>query len=326
MNKVICVFSSSSNTIDPKYFEAAAELGNEIAGRGDVFLFGGGLTGLMGACAHAVHQRGGRIIGVIPEALNEKGIVFENCDELVVTDNMRERKAEMDARSDAFIALPGGFGTIEEIMEIITLKQLRYHNKPIVILNVSGYYNPLLAQFQSIVGQQFAKPGSCDLFLITDSVTDALDYIEHYIPAGYEERWLTDVLEPVSTEGRSAAAVSDAAGTVLKTADFEYCKLEVFIPKTHLALLQDTLRSVDAGHIGNYDSCLSYGEATGCWRALPGSSPYEGEYNTICEADEYKVEAICLKSRVEETIRAVKEIHPYEVPVINAIPLYKTGY
>nr|WP_084726411.1 divalent cation tolerance protein CutA [Sporobacter termitidis] len=109
-------------------------------------------------------------------------------------------------------------------------------------------------------------------------------------------------------------------------ADFEYCKIEVYIPKTHLALLKDALRSADAGHIGNYDCCLSYSDSTGCWRALPGSSPYQGDFNVICEADEYRVEAICLTSKVEETIRAVKEIHPYEQPVINAIPLYRTGF
>jgi len=326
MKKVICVFSSSSNAIDPAYFSAASALGAEIARRGDLFLYGGGLTGLMGACARAVHQGGGKVIGVIPKALNEKGIVYEACDELVVTENMRLRKAAMDARSDAFIALPGGFGTIEEIMEIITLKQLRYHNKPIVILNTNDYYGPLLKQFNEIVRQQFAKPGCFDLYFVTDSVGDALDYIDSYVPAVCEERWLTNV-EPVAN---GAGDLPAPAGTdpckATDITDIKYCKIEVYIPKTHLSLLQDTLRSVDAGHIGYYDSCLSYSETIGCWRALPGSNPYEGEFNTICQADEYKVEVICLKSRVEETIRAIKEIHPYEVPVINAIPLVGTGF
>jgi uncharacterized protein (TIGR00730 family) len=193
MNKVICVFSSSSNTIDQAYFNAASELGREIAQRGDQFLFGGGLTGLMGACARAVHQHDGKVIGVIPEALNEKGIVYDGCDELVVTSDMRERKAQMDARSDAFIALPGGFGTIEEIMEIITLKQLRYHNKPVVILNIDGYFNHLIEQIKTIISRQFAKSGCYDLFYITDNVVRALDYIRDYVPESYTERWLTDV-------------------------------------------------------------------------------------------------------------------------------------
>ena len=109
------------------------------------------------------------------------------------------------------------------------------------------------------------------------------------------------------------------------TADFEYCKIEIFIPKTHLALIKDALRAVDAGHLGNYDSCLSFSDTTGCWRALPGSQPYDGAFNVDCSAEEYKVEAICLTADIEKTIRAIKEVHPYELPVINAIPLYKTG-
>ena len=318
MNKIICVFSSSSNTVDPMYFDAAAELGRALASRGDTLLYGGGLTGLMGTCARAAHQGGGKVVGVIPKALNEKGIVYESCDELVVTDTMRTRKAEMDARSDAFIALPGGFGTIEEIMEIITLKQLQYHDKPVALLNIGGYYAPLLSQFEVIIAQQFAKPACTDLFLVTDSVTGTLDYIDSYAADSGRERWLTDVEAPSDPE-----CLPD---TAVRREDFDYCKIEVFIPKTHLALLKDTLRSADAGHLGNYDSCLSYHDVTGCWRALPGSNPYEGEYNVVCESSEYKVEALCLKSRVEETIRAIKAIHPYEVPVINALPLYKTGF
>ncbi len=107
--------------------------------------------------------------------------------------------------------------------------------------------------------------------------------------------------------------------------DFEYCKIEVFIPKTHLAVLRDALRRVDAGHIGNYDCCLSYCEVTGCWRPLEGSLPYSGTENIISSEAEYKVEAICKALKAEDTIRAIKEVHPYEVPVITAIPLYKTG-
>lgn len=317
MNNVICVFSSSSNTIDSFYFEAAAALGRALAARGDAYLFGGGTTGLMGAGARAVHEGGGRVIGVIPKALNEKGIVYEHCDALIVTESMRERKAQMDSRSDAFIALPGGFGTIEEIMEIITLKQLRYHNKPIVLLNVGGFYSGLLNQIEKIVQENFAKPGCFDLYHVTDSVEEALQYIDSYSPTGFQERWLTDVDSP-ETEKSHVLPSGDMA-------DYIYCKLEIYIPKTHFALLQDTLRSADAGHIGNYDSCLSYSDTTGCWRALPGSSPYEGDYNTVCEAGEYKVEVLCLKSKVDETIRAIKAVHPYEVPVIHALPLYRTG-
>lgn len=193
MNKVICVYSSSSCTIDKVYFDAASLLGSEIAQRGDLFLFGGGTTGLMGACAEAVHQQKGKVIGVIPEALNVTGIVYENCDELIVTKGMRERKAQMDEKSDAFIALPGGYGTLEEILEIITLKQLRYHNKAIVILNINGFYDNLLEQFNTLIQQQFAKIDCKELYFVTGEVTLGLEYIDTYTPKAFEERWLTDV-------------------------------------------------------------------------------------------------------------------------------------
>jgi len=108
--------------------------------------------------------------------------------------------------------------------------------------------------------------------------------------------------------------------------DFLYCKLEIFIPETHLTALQDALRRVDAGHIGNYDSCLSYSRVTGCWRPLKGSSPYKGEENVVSSEPELKVEVTCLRGRVDDTVDAIKKIHPYEVPVIHVIPLYRTSF
>lgn len=193
MNKVICVYSSSSCKISQLYFETAEKLGKEIALRGDTLLYGGGLIGLMGATAKAVHQNHGKVIGVIPKALNVKGVVYETCDELIVTEGMRERKAIMDARSDAFIALPGGFGTLEEVLEIITLKQLKYHNKAVVIINTTGFYDRLLAQFEEIIDQKFAKPESRSLYYVTNDPNEALKYIDSYQPMNIEEKWLTDV-------------------------------------------------------------------------------------------------------------------------------------
>lgn len=191
MNKVICVYSSSSNFIDKAYFDLAEQLGEAIAGNKDILLFGGGMRGLMGATATAVHRLKGKVIGVIPEALNQKGVVYETCDELVVTKDMRERKSVMDARSEAFIALPGGFGTLEELLEIITLKQLKYHNKAIVILNINGFYDDLLRQFDTIIDQRFAKQEATLLYHISQDVTDALDYIDTYIPIEFKDKWLT---------------------------------------------------------------------------------------------------------------------------------------
>lgn len=108
--------------------------------------------------------------------------------------------------------------------------------------------------------------------------------------------------------------------------DFLYCKLEIFIPKTHLAALQDALRSVDAGHIGNYDSCLSYSAVTGCWRPLAGSQPCLGDENVVSSEPEWKVEVTCLREKADLTVEAVKKVHPYEEPVINVIPLYRTSF
>ena len=193
MNKVICVYSSSSCTLDQIYFSAAEQLGKEITERKDSLLYGGGLTGLMGTIAKSVHDHNGKVIGVIPKALNVKGIVYETCDELVVTEGMRERKAIMDARSDAFIALPGGYGTLEEMLEIITLKQLRYHDKAIVILNINGFFDQLIEQFEKIIDLRFAKEDCRQLYYVTDIVSKALDYIDHYKPYEFSGQWLTDV-------------------------------------------------------------------------------------------------------------------------------------
>lgn len=108
--------------------------------------------------------------------------------------------------------------------------------------------------------------------------------------------------------------------------EFAYCKIEIFLPKTHLAVLQKALQQVDAGHIGGYDCCHSYYEVTGCWRPLAGSTPYSGTENVISSEPECKVEVICKAEKTEETIRAIQAVHPYEVPVITASPIYKTSF
>ena len=104
--------------------------------------------------------------------------------------------------------------------------------------------------------------------------------------------------------------------------NFQYLKLEIFIPETHLKILQSTLQSVDAGHFGNYDSCLAYSRVTGTWRPLDGTNPYIGEHGKVSEESEIKVEVNIYASRLDETINAIKNIHPYEEPLINVIPLY----
>ncbi|QNU68304.1 divalent cation tolerance protein CutA [Ruminiclostridium herbifermentans] len=108
--------------------------------------------------------------------------------------------------------------------------------------------------------------------------------------------------------------------------EFIYCKIEIFIPESHFPQLQKALQSVDAGHIGNYDSCLSYSKVNSYWRPLSGSSPYIGEANELCSETELKVEVTCLREKIDVTVEAIKKVHPYEVPVINVIQLYRTSY
>ncbi len=124
MAKLLCVYCASSDRLDPKYTAAATELGHELVARGWGLVYGGGKTGLMGAVARAVKAKGGRVVGVIPEFMKARELAFDEADELVTVVTMRERKLLMEARADAFVTLPGGWGTLEEIMEILTLRQL----------------------------------------------------------------------------------------------------------------------------------------------------------------------------------------------------------
>lgn len=187
--KLICVYCSSSDAISPDFFDIAEELGRLIAGSGYGLIYGGGNIGLMGRIAKSVHQHGGRVVGVIPRFLHEADLTYLPADELVVTDNMRERKAEMESRADAFVGLPGGFGTLEEMLEVLTLKQLGRHNKPIVFVNARGFYNGLEDVFEHIYRERFAKPDYRCLYHFADDAVDAISYIENYEPLVLDTKW-----------------------------------------------------------------------------------------------------------------------------------------
>jgi hypothetical protein len=176
----ICVFCSSSDALADPYRDAAEALGVLLGKRRCRLVFGAGGVGLMGIVARAVHAHGGEVVGVIPHALNQLGITYETADELIVTEDMRERKAEMDRRSDAFIALPGGFGTLEEIVEHLTLKQLGYHPKPVVLVNTLGYYDPLMAFFDHMINERFAKAEHREVFHVVGDVEEALVFLDAY--------------------------------------------------------------------------------------------------------------------------------------------------
>ncbi len=185
----ICVYCSSSNAVAPVFFEAAEVLGRYIARRGDTLIYGGADIGLMGALAHAAKDGGGRVVGIMPERLAAEPITFAAADEFIVTRDMRERKARMEALADAFFVLPGGFGTLEELAEILTLRQLGEHMKPIVLLNIRGFYDPLIALFEHYYREGFAKPWR-ELYYVTGDVQAAFDYLDQYEPVMPPRKWL----------------------------------------------------------------------------------------------------------------------------------------
>lgn len=187
--RLICVYCSSSSNVDPAYFEAATALGAEIARQGYGLVYGGTTVGLMGTVAEAVKANGGMTVGVIPEALHGRGIGHGALDELIITKDMRERKATMEARASAFVALPGGFGTLEELFEILTLKQLGYHSKPVAVLNVNGFYDPLLGLIEHIYEQRFARPDYRALYHFAPDVADLFGYLAAYQPPELRSKW-----------------------------------------------------------------------------------------------------------------------------------------
>ncbi|XVQ12746.1 TIGR00730 family Rossman fold protein [Spirillospora sp. CA-255316] len=178
----VCVFCASSSKIDKVYVELAAEAGAELARRGHSLVSGGAQVSCMGAVARAARAGGARTVGVIPEGLVSVEISDEDNDELVVTPDMRTRKAEMDRRSDAFLVLPGGIGTLEELFEIWTARVLGMHEKPVVILDPTGVYEPLRELMKSLADQGFARPKIFDAIGWTGSVAEAFDLLERSQP------------------------------------------------------------------------------------------------------------------------------------------------
>lgn len=179
----ICVFCSSSETIDASYVRLAAEVGTELAARGHRLVSGGGSVSCMGAVARAARSRGARTIGIIPAALHTRELADFDADELLITDTMRERKAEMDARADAFLALPGGLGTLEELLEVWTARVLTLHDKPVVVLDPDGIFAPLRAQLELLVDRGFVREPAADAVTWTRDVAAALDACARRPPA-----------------------------------------------------------------------------------------------------------------------------------------------
>jgi hypothetical protein len=189
MPKLLCVYCSSSDRLDPKYYAVAEELGRELVAQGWGLVYGGGKTGLMGAVARGTKSAGGRVVGVIPEFMKVRELAFDGADELVTVVTMRERKLLMEGRADAFVTLPGGFGTLEEIMEILTLRQLDVVKKPCVFFNQDGFYDDLLRLFDRMLAEKFFKPSNLQLFRVAASVPEVFAQIEASKDARAELKW-----------------------------------------------------------------------------------------------------------------------------------------
>ena len=175
----ICVFCSSNDNLSKEYIQLAEEVGRLLGSKGHTLVYGGSKRGLMGTIASATRthgaQNGSRVIGVLPKIFES---LADGEDELVATQNLRDRKIEMELRSDAFITLPGGLGTLDEFGDITTTRLLEIHNKPSVLVNLGGFYDPLLAQIKLMYEKGFITHSKRELFKVVSSAKEALEYIE----------------------------------------------------------------------------------------------------------------------------------------------------
>ena len=182
----ICVYGAASNNIDESYKKAVEKLGRELAKRGHSLVYGAGANGLMGAVARGVYEEKGKIVGVVPSFFNVDGVLFPHCTEMIKTKTMRERKQIMEDNADAFIMVPGGIGTYDEFFEILTLKQLKQHEKPVAIFNVNNYYDEMDKMMQKAVREGFVSKPTIYLYEIIDDIDKIFEYIENYQSIDFE--------------------------------------------------------------------------------------------------------------------------------------------
>ncbi len=189
MQKSLCVYCASSDRLDPKYYETGKGVGEEMARRQWTLVYGGGKTGMMGAVARGVKSSGGRVVGIIPEFMKERELEFTEADELISVLTMRERKMLMETRADAFLALPGGWGTLEELMEILTLTHLEVLRKPVVILNQDGFYDDLLHFNEKIVAEKFMHATIHGKFAVARTVDEIFPLLENWSHQPGDDKW-----------------------------------------------------------------------------------------------------------------------------------------
>ena len=175
--KSICVFCGASNNVDKKFLDIGAEFGKILANREITLVYGGGDCGVMGAVANSTMREGGRAIGVFPRSLRNIENEHKSLTEITIVDTMHERKQNMFDRSDAFVVFPGGFGTMDEMFEILTWKQLKLHDKPVVIFNYQGYWNPLIALMKNIIETKFAKIEVATYYHVVTELEQIIDVL-----------------------------------------------------------------------------------------------------------------------------------------------------
>lgn len=185
----ICVFSSSSNAIAQVYVDEAIDLAQRIGQSNFCLINGGSNVGLMDVITREAGKNGAKTIGVIPEKLRDYNLASIHAHEIIVSGDMMERKAKMRELSDSFIALAGGFGTLEEILEVITLKQLGYHHKAIVFINTNGFYDDLFRQFEKSYEEKFAKENYRKLYFVANNSSEAMNYLLNYQPEETVNKW-----------------------------------------------------------------------------------------------------------------------------------------
>ena len=176
---VVCVFGSSGTSIDNVFIEQTELLGEKLAKRGHRLMFGGGKNGLMGAAARGFTKGGGYITGVAPEFFKAGGVLYDACNEFIWPDSMRDRKKYMEDNSDAFVITPGGLGTYEEFLEVLTLKQLARLSKPIVVFNINGFFDKLLSVIDDNVRDGFVRAQTPELFKVTDDIDEVINIVEN---------------------------------------------------------------------------------------------------------------------------------------------------
>lgn len=174
----ICLYGASSNDIPPLYISSTELLGEVMAKRGHTLIYGGGANGLMGAAARGAVKNGGGVIGVAPSFFNADGVLFKGCNEIIYTETMRQRKQIMEEKADAFVVVPGGIGTFDEFFEIITLKQLGRHSKPVAIFNINGYFDEIINMLSKAVSQGFMTEMSRNLAPVFYDAEKLVRYLE----------------------------------------------------------------------------------------------------------------------------------------------------